>query len=238
MSNTNTTDKIMSKLLNEHKNENKTIKQQILDAKTQIPRLINKKWKNPYDVLLLNFDSDDSALRRHYKLFTLALHPDKCDIKGAREAFSVVVAAYKTIQIPEKRRIYQRIMKEAWNKTIHERKNINKERKKKGLERLPDDTFDADYQSNCRRLFDEIDEKKNQLIRMEEMTRLQRNEKLEMMAMKEQYRRMTEEEWDRTREKRIKKWKTFQKKSDKIGNKGYDGRIKLIQKPKDKVNRF
>jgi DnaJ family protein C protein 8 len=60
------------------------------------------------------------------------IHPDKCKLPKATDAFHVVEQAYKTLENPEKRNIYQRIMREARERTEYERKKENKRRKKKG----------------------------------------------------------------------------------------------------------
>lgn len=50
------------------------------------------------------------------------------------------------------------------------------------------------------------------------------------MALREHYKLMTEEEWDSSREKRIKKWKDFKKRDNKIGSKFSDGSIRKFKK--------
>ena len=216
----------------------RSTKQEIMDSESQAERLSAQQWKNPYEVLLLNFDCSEEDIKRHYKLFTMSLHPDKCDHPKAKEAFAVVSQAYKTLMDPDKRRIYQRIMKEAWNKTVFERSQKNKERKAKGLPLLPEDTFYHDYKINCRRLFQEIDDKKAHLFKMDEMSRLKKNQELEIMALKEHYKILTEEEWDKTRSDRVNKWQNFKKKANKIGSKTSDGSIRPVNKEFDKVKRF
>ena len=139
---------------------------------------------------------------------------------------------------PEKRVIYQKIMREAWERTSFERNQRNKERSARGLPLLPEDTFEVDFRLNCRRLFDEIEDKKNQLLKMDENAVKRRNQDLELLGLKEHYKVLTEEEWDRTRDTRIKKWKFFQQKGNKVGSRGSDGSIRLPKKRFDEVKRF
>ena len=133
----------IEKFLSSLKNENKqTIKQEILDSEKQIERLFSQVWKNPFDCLLLDRDSTEQEIKKRYKLFSKSLHPDKCKHEKASEALEVVKRAYETLLSVEKRKIYQRIMREAFEKTMFERKLENSKRKKKGLEDLPEDTFE------------------------------------------------------------------------------------------------
>ena len=83
----------------------------------------------------------------------------------------VVEQAYKTLQDPEKKKIYQRIMREARERTEFERKKENKRRQKLGLPDLPLDTFESQYRDTCQKLFDEIDERKQHYLRTEESQR-------------------------------------------------------------------
>jgi len=41
-------------------------------------------------------------------------------------------------------------MRDAKEKTTYEREKLNKERKKKGMEPLPNDSFESEYQDNLR----------------------------------------------------------------------------------------
>jgi DnaJ family protein C protein 8 len=129
-------------------------------------------------------------------------------------------------------------MKEAHDRTMFERELENKSRAQKGLSRLPEDTFETDFNLNCRRVFDEIEDKKNHLLKMDQNTVKRRNQELELLSLKEHYKVLTEEEWERTRDNRIKKWKFFQQKGNKIGTKGSDGSIRLPKKRFDQEKRF
>jgi len=49
------------------------------------------------------------------------LHPDRCKHEKAKDAFHIVESAYKTLMDLEKRKVYQRVMKEAKERTDFER---------------------------------------------------------------------------------------------------------------------
>ena len=125
------------------KETKKSIKEQIRDSTTQIERLFSRVWKNPFDCLLLDRDATESEIKKRYRLFNLALHPDKCSHEKATQALEVVKQAYETLKSVEKRKIYQRIMREAFERCIFERKMENKKRAKKGLPELPEHTFET-----------------------------------------------------------------------------------------------
>ena len=59
--------------------------------------------------------------------------------------------------------------------------------------------------ANCKKIFDEIEEKKNHYIRLEQGAQRRRAEEVELLTLKEQYRILTQEEWERTQDERINK---------------------------------
>ena len=68
---------------------------------------------------------------------------------------------------PEKRRMYQRVMREAKERVECTRKKENERRKGLGLEKLPDETFNLEVQNMCKQLFEEIEERKNYFERLD-----------------------------------------------------------------------
>jgi len=59
-----------------------------------------------YQVLGVSKDADDAALKKAYRKTALKLHPDKCALTGADEAFKKVSAAFACLSDSEKRRSY------------------------------------------------------------------------------------------------------------------------------------
>ena len=59
-----------------------------------------------YQVLGVSKDADDAALKKAYRKTALKLHPDKCALNGADEAFKKVSAAFACLSDSEKRRSY------------------------------------------------------------------------------------------------------------------------------------
>jgi len=61
---------------------------------------------NPYDVLELGPESSEVEIKKKYRLISILVHPDKCKLPKAGDAFAVVDKAYKTLQDVDKRRTY------------------------------------------------------------------------------------------------------------------------------------
>ncbi len=85
---------LVNKLLVETQGSYKSIRDEIMDSKVQIERLLGQVWKNPYEVLLLKFQAGDDEIKRHYKLFSLSIHPDRCDDPKAKDAFNSKLSSH------------------------------------------------------------------------------------------------------------------------------------------------
>ena len=78
-----------------------------------VERLLEIEYVNPYDVLELGFEASDVEIKSKFRQLSTMVHPDKCKHPKAAEAFHVVDKAYKTLMDVDKRRTYQRVMREA-----------------------------------------------------------------------------------------------------------------------------
>jgi len=93
----------------------------------------------------------------------------------------MIEQSYKTLLDTEKRKIFTKIMREAWERTEYDRSKENKRREKLGQSSLPDDTFQAEYKGNSRRIFDEIEDKKAHYLRLEEGAKRRRQEETQLL---------------------------------------------------------
>jgi len=192
-----------------------------MTADVQLERLLSKKYYNPYDVLLLKSEAADEEIKKAYRNFSVLVHPDKCKDPRAPDAFHVLEQAYKTLLDSEKRKIYQRVMREARERVEFDRNKENKRRKKAGLPDLPGDTFDNEVRETCDRLFMEIEERKEHHSKLEESQKQRKREELEERKAKEQIKAMTDEEWEKTRDDRVQSWRNFSSKKSMIGTKNH-----------------
>jgi len=201
----------------------------IMTSDNQLDRLLAQRFSNPYELLLLGSEASEEEIRKQARSISILIHPDKCKDPRSSDAFHLVDTAYKTLMDAEKRKIYQRIMREARERTEFERKKENKRRVKAGLVELPEDTFENQYKEMCQKLFDEIEERKNHYQRTEESQKKRQHEEMEEKKIKEQIRQMTEEEWEKTREDRVKNWRDFAGKKCVIGTRNSNHQIKAPQ---------
>ena len=210
-----------------------------MKAETQLNRLLGKVWRNPYDVLQIDMNANDDEIRKQFKMFTIILHPDKCDDPRAKDAFPIIDSSYKTLQDPTKKRMFQKIMSDAKERTDYEREQENKKRKKQDLPPLPLDTYHDQYMLNCKKIFDEIEDAREHQARQDRGAQLRRQEKVDLLVAKKEYEIFTQDQWEKSQPERIDKWKKFQNKAGRIGGRGTTGEIRHpSMRPEERESEF
>lgn len=125
-------------------------------------------YVNPYDVLEIGFEASDAEIKKKFKVLSMLVHPDKNKHEKAPEAFHVLDKAYKTLMDLDKRRTYQRVMREARESVEASRNKENDRRKLLDLPPLPESTLHVEIQEMCKRLFERLEEKKKNFERMDQ----------------------------------------------------------------------
>ena len=74
-------------------------------------------------------------------MLSVLVHPDKCKHERAADAFHLLESAYKTLMDADKRRMYQRVMREARERVEFTRNKENARRVATGLSKLPEETI-------------------------------------------------------------------------------------------------
>ena len=184
-----------------------------MTSQAQLKRLMSTNFVNPYEILMILPDATEEEIRKQYKTLSLLVHPDKCGHDPrASDAFHVLETGYKTLLDPEKRKVYQRIMREARERVEYERNKENKRREKKGLPILPNDTLDSEVKEMVKRIMDEIDEKKKFLEKQNLTQEKREREEVEYKKMQDDYEKQYNKEWESSRDKRVKNWRKFTEK--------------------------
>jgi len=101
------------------------------------------------------------------------VHPDKNPHPKAMEAFLIIDAAWKTLKDNDKRRMYQRVMREAKEEVELKRKKENEKRGLLDQPPLPDNTLQVEIAEMCKRLFTRLEEKKKNFERLDQAYKTQ-----------------------------------------------------------------
>jgi len=143
----------------------------------------------------------------------------------------VLETAYKTLLDPEKKKFFQRIIREAKERVELERNKENKIRLKKGQPPLPQDTLEIEIKQTVKKIVDEIEERKLHTEKLETAYKKRHREEEDLRKMQEEYERQANKEWESFRDKRVKNWNKFK---DKITNGKRRGKYET-KPPKSKM---
>ena len=94
----------------------------------QMQRLLSTTFVNPYDILEVGAEASEEEIKKKFRMLSILVHPDKCRHEKAADAFHLLEQAYKQLLDSDKRRIFQRVMREAKERVEYERKKENAKR--------------------------------------------------------------------------------------------------------------
>ena len=164
-------------------------------------------------------EASEEEVKKKFRMLSILVHPDKCRHEKASDAFHLLEQAYKQLLDPEKRRIYQRVMREAKERVEHERKKENARRASIGLDLLPEETFNIEVQNMCKQLFEEIEERKQHFERLDHAYKRKKRTEAEKTKVQEEIIKEDLKAWEDNREKRVESWRSFSEKKQRIEKK-------------------
>ncbi len=110
-------------------------------------------------------------------------------------------------------------MREAKERVEYERKKENARRLSVGLDKLPDETFNIEVQDMCKRLFEEIEERKQHFERLDSAYKRKKRTEAEKAKVQEEIIKEDMKAWEDNREKRVESWRLFSDKKARIEKK-------------------
>ena len=122
---------------------------------------------NPYDIFEIGPEANDVEIKKKYRVLSLLVHPDQNKHEKAADAFHILDQAYRLLKDVEKRRTFQRVMREAKEQVMVNRQKANEKRMALGQDPLPEDTINLEIKNMSKKLFDIIEEKKKHFERMD-----------------------------------------------------------------------
>lgn len=164
-----------------------------------------------FQVLQMSPEASETDISKQYKRLSVLIHPDKCKLEAASEAFQLLVRAYNDTKDPNYSDKYKDIVGLAKQRVRKQREADNAVRSKKGEDPLDmqGNEFDQEVLKECERMTTcstEHAEYKNSV--------LEANLKRQAEGFKEAKMRRKEEEaskkqFERNRDKRAAGWQTF-----------------------------
>ena len=191
------------------------------NAKIIIDRLLTFKdvsFTDPFDILKISYNSTDEQIKRKYRSTAIQIHPDKCHLPQAGEAFNIIENAYKFLLNPETKYNFLNVLSSAKERVSITRKEINDERKKKKLPLLPSDTLDDEIREMIRKINKENEENEKYQKELKFSQRKRERDLEEKKKEEEKQNELRKKEWEGFRNKRVRNWNRFQDKASKKRN--------------------
>mmetsp|Transcript_40094 Transcript_40094/g.29588 ORF Transcript_40094/g.29588 Transcript_40094/m.29588 type:complete len:121 (+) Transcript_40094:394-756(+) len=110
-------------------------------------------------------------------------------------------------------------MREARERVTYERKKENKRREDAGLEPLPEENFNMEVQEMCKKLFEEIEDRKQYFERMDQAYKRKKRFEAEKQKAKEEVLKEDLKAWEDNRDKRVESWRSFTSKQTHLEKK-------------------
>ena len=191
------------------------------NIKTEIDRLLTFKditFIDPFNILNISYNSTEEQIKRKYRATAMLIHPDKCTLLDAPEAFHILEQAYKFLINPETKYNFKNILSTAKERVEVKRKEINDERKKKHLPLLPNDTIDDEI----REMIIKINKENEDNIKYQrelKFSQKKRERDIENQNKEQEIKlEQRKKEWEGFRDKRVRNWNRFKDKVSKKRN--------------------
>ena len=189
--------------------------------KAQIDRLLTFKdvtFIDPFDILNISYNSTEEQIKRKYRSTAMLIHPDKCTLPDASDAFHILEKAYKFLINPETKYNFKNILSTAKERVEVKRKEINDERQKKKLPLLPIDTIDDEI----REMIIKVNKENEDNIKYQKelkFSQKKRERDIENQKKEEEIKlEKRKKEWEGFRDKRVRNWNRFKDKASKKRN--------------------
>lgn len=189
----------------------KKIELKLGTAEDLIERLMSKETMSAFEVLMIAPDATDGEITKMYRKVSRLVHPDKCQLANAHEAFQKVAKAYEEVKNPATKERYMDVIDKAKQTVKEGREKENENRAKEGLELLlmegPD--FDRAVVHECEKMLNICVEKASyaETVRAKNEARIEAVQK----ERKKQQREVSSDKkkWEVNRDKRVAGWQIF-----------------------------
>lgn len=178
-------------------------------AEVEVARLLQEHhaWVNldPFLVLGLAPDAEEEEIKRHYRALSAVVHPDKCSLPRASEAFEEVKRAYQTLKDEERRAACVQLYEEARVEALRTLRRLRK--RGTAPEEMPD--TEDEVARTVRLRFAEIERKKKRFEKRLAGKAARDAEEDAATREIEAEDKADEETWDAKRGNRFNNWQGF-----------------------------
>lgn len=176
-----------------------------------VERLTTRTMESAFQVLQLTPEATEAEITKQYRKMSVLIHPDKCKLPNAAEAFQILAKAYADTKDPNYKDKYKDVLKEAKANVRQRREKESKERVKRGEDPLDmeGNEFDREVLEECENLTTgsmEAAAHGNKVLEAN-MKRMQEQAREAKMRRREEEKE--KKGWERSRDKRVAGWQVF-----------------------------
>mmetsp|Transcript_53068 Transcript_53068/g.106543 ORF Transcript_53068/g.106543 Transcript_53068/m.106543 type:complete len:290 (-) Transcript_53068:275-1144(-) len=173
-------------------------------------------YGSAYQMLMVSPEASDSEITKQYRKLSVLIHPDKCKLEKASEAFQILVKAYNDTKDPNYQDKYSGVIVQAKQNVRKEREKQNQERAKKGEDPLDMEghEFDQEVLRECERIITGATESATYSNSVMEAN-MKRHQEMAKEAKKARREEDSEKrKFEKNRDKRAAGWQVFLEKCE------------------------
>eukprot|EP00747_Dinoflagellata_sp_TGD_P082965 gnl/TRDRNA2_/TRDRNA2_161907_c4_seq1.p1 gnl/TRDRNA2_/TRDRNA2_161907_c4~~gnl/TRDRNA2_/TRDRNA2_161907_c4_seq1.p1 ORF type:complete len:289 (+),score=91.53 gnl/TRDRNA2_/TRDRNA2_161907_c4_seq1:42-869(+) len=164
-----------------------------------------------FQIFKLPPETPDDQITKQYRKLSILIHPDKCKIDGANEAFQLLVKVHSDAKDPACKEKFKGVVDIARKRVRAQREKENKVRVKQGQDPLDleGNEFEKEVLEECERMKDDGEKTATYTNSVLEAN-MKRVAEERAAAKKVQFERDKEKrQWEKHRDKRVAGWQTF-----------------------------
>mmetsp|Transcript_98274 Transcript_98274/g.194692 ORF Transcript_98274/g.194692 Transcript_98274/m.194692 type:complete len:291 (+) Transcript_98274:67-939(+) len=212
---------LFSCFLNEVNNMKSTKMKKIEDTagtpEEIIERLTSTKYDprqgfgSAYHMLQVTPEASETEITKQYRKLSVLIHPDKCKLDNASEAFQVLVKAYNDTKDPSYQDKYKDVVIPAKEMVRKRREKENLDRAKRGEDPLDTEgnDFDQEVLKQCEKMTTETKEAATYSNSVYEANMKRHELMLKEGRMKRREEEAEKRKFEKSRDKRAAGWQTF-----------------------------
>lgn len=176
-----------------------------------IERLTTRKFDSAFQVLQLSPEASESEIAKQYRKLSILIHPDKCKLDSAAEAFQVLVKAYNDTKDPSYKDKYKDIVGEARQRVRTRLERENKKREQQGEDpfETQGNDFDKEVLRECEKMAEEGTEKAEYANKVYEANMKYQEDQVKLAKQARHEQESERKKWEKTRDKRVAGWQVF-----------------------------
>ncbi|GAW83280.1 DnaJ protein [Plasmodium gonderi] len=187
------------------------------DAQSEITRLLANKNSSPFEIFDIHEDINMEEIKSKYRRLSVLIHPDKCKIEKANEAFHILNKAYEELKRDDIKEQYKSVYETAKKNII---KKLNLKKKKNELnEYLNKKEEEYEITKEIQLLINEeceillkVQKEKLEYAEKCKQANLQYARDKEEEKLKEELKKEEERKlWMQGRDERVNSWKNYKK---------------------------